>query len=374
MKPQEFFDLNGLWDLGKLKQFAQDNSVYCIQSPKYPNLVMLHYLDDCQWNNIWTEFSLMSRGLIVDLETKVIVAHPFNKFFNMGQVPETSYENLKGKIPFEVSEKLDGSMIIVFRNPRTGELATTSKGSFDSQHGAYALQFLPEVLKTCGNLVDNYTFIFELISPKFQIVIDYKKKVGYPEGLYLIGIRDKTSEEDWSYSSVQKWAETFGVPTFKRYKFDSLDSLIETSKTLPVLEEGYVIRFNDGLRVKIKGPEYLRVHKFLSKLSDKYLIEALISGDDKILIDLAPEEYRQDIVDKIALYVKIKGETITECDALLTRAEKGTRKEFAFWVRANVRKPLWAFMFNVYDNKQLKDAELFRWIGEQEKVSATTRI
>lgn len=374
MTPKTYFDENNLWDLGRLKEFADHHQVYCITSPKYPNLVMLHYRDDCQFDNTWTAFAKMCRGLIVDMQTQTVVAYPFDKFFNMGQMPETSYENIVKLGKFEVSEKLDGSMIILFVDPRTGKFATTTKGSFDSEHGVYALNFIPKIFDTFPDLVGRYTFMFELLSPKFQIVVDYKKKPGYPEGLYLIGIRDNQLNVVWEYSEVQRWAKTFDIPTFKTYDFESLDALIEKSKTLPVLEEGYVLRYKDGPMVKIKGPEYLRVHRFLSRLSDKYLIESLITGDAKLLIDLAPEEYRQDIIDKIAYYNRVKVETINECYTLLAQAPKDSRKEFAMWVKSTVRQALHGFMFQVFDNKTLKDAELFRWIGIQEKASTATRI
>jgi len=45
MNPAQYIKMNELWDLERLKQHAQHNNVYVIQSPKFPDVVMLHYMD-----------------------------------------------------------------------------------------------------------------------------------------------------------------------------------------------------------------------------------------------------------------------------------------------------------------------------------------
>src|ERR1035441_2735813 len=138
MTPEQYLNINDLWDLERLKQHAQHNSVYVIESPRFPNVVMLHYRDSCQYDNTWTTLSRMSRGLILDMKNRKVLAYPFNKFFNLGQMPETSYDSLAELGEFQTSEKLDGSMIITFIDPNTDTVTFTTKGSFDSEHGVYA--------------------------------------------------------------------------------------------------------------------------------------------------------------------------------------------------------------------------------------------
>lgn len=371
ISPYGYFQDHDLYDIDRLKAHAQEHSVYVIQSPRYPDLAMLHYMDECQYDNKWSDFSRMCRGLIVDLKAKTIIAYPFNKFFNLGQMPETQFDVLQWKGHFTVTEKLDGSMLILFRDPVTGENRFTTKGSFDSEHGLFATANMPEILKD-PKWTSEGTFIFELIEKKFQIVVDYAKK-GYPYGLYLIGFRWMDSRFV-SYPELVAIAKEMGVQVPHEYAFLSLDSLVKSAETLTVLDEGYVLRYKDDFLVKVKGTEYIRVHRFISRLSDKNLIESLKTGDADLLIDLAPEEYRADIVTKIALYRETAGSIEKQIMGIFENAPKGSRKEFALWVLALPNHDFRPALFTLFDNKPLQNAWLFDSVGKLLQVSSETKI
>ncbi len=235
----------------------------------------------------------MCRGLIVDMKNQVILSYPFNKFFNLGQSPETNYEVLKDKKDFEVSEKLDGSMLILFKNSSDNQYYFTTKGSFDSDHGKFATSIMPEILKQ-DRWVNDYTLMFELISSEFRIVIDYKAK-GYKQGIYLIGARDKRSNRLLTYAEVAAIAAELGFPCMKTYQFESLDQLVEKTKDLPMSEEGFVLRYPDGLMVKVKGAAYLRAHRFISCLSDKNILEAVKEGLEGPFVEICIQEINIDL-------------------------------------------------------------------------------
>lgn len=380
MTPQEYFELNGLFDLDTLKAFAQEHSVYVIQSPRFPNLAMLHYMDECQYDNKWTVFSRMARGLILDLTAKKIIAHPFNKFFNLGQMPETQFDILQWKGYFTVTEKLDGSMLVLFRDPTTGKNVFTTKGSFDSEHGIFATENMPESLKD-PKWTSQGTFVFELIEKRFQIVIDYAKK-GYAPGVYLIGYRAPDGQLA-SYPELVAVAAEMGVPVPKEYAFLSLDALVKSAENLSVLDEGYVLRYaKDDLMVKVKGTEYIRVHRFISRLSDRNLIESLKTGDADLLITLAPEEYRDDIISKIALYrdkafelkQKVFETFVTAPPEARSDRSKEARKAFAAWTLALEDKSLRPFLFQAFDGKPLENTKIFDLVGQLLQVSSETKI
>ena len=221
MNPEQYFNINDLWDLERLKQHAQHNNVYVIESARIPNVVMLHYMDAVQYDNLWNTFNRMCRGLILDMKNKKVLAYPFDKFFNLGQMPETSYDNLAALGGFETSEKLDGSMIIAFINPNDDKLTFTTKGSFDSEHGAYAneLPLSSNQRVALYEYATKGTLMFELIAKPFQIVVDYKKK-GYAEGLYLIGFRHEISNKLASFNALAGISEELNLPTFKTYSFE----------------------------------------------------------------------------------------------------------------------------------------------------------
>ena len=66
-------------------------------------------------------------------------------------------------------------------------------------------------------------------------------------------------------------------------------------------EEGFVVRFFNGDRVKIKGDEYIRLHKIMTNLSTTGVWEVLSSGGemDDLIKDVPDEFY-----NKIKDYVK----------------------------------------------------------------------
>jgi RNA ligase len=62
--------------------------------------------------------------------------------------------------------------------------------------------------------------------------------------------------------------------------FTSFADLVEHAKMLPKTEEGFVIRFSDGLRLKVKGNEYQRIHALISRCTPLAMWEAMVAGDD----------------------------------------------------------------------------------------------
>jgi len=376
MNPEQYIKINDLWDIERLKQHAQHNSVYVIESPRYPNVVMLHYMDACQYDNTWTTFSRMCRGLILDMKNRKVLAYPFEKFFNLDQMPETKYSALESLGEFETTEKLDGSMIIAFIDPNTDNLVFTTKGSFDSEHGQYAnnLPFTEEQRRVMKVWAGNGTLMFELIAKQFQIVIDYRKK-GYEEGLYLIGFRFDVNHKLASAGSLSVIADALKLPTAKTYSFTSLDTLIETTKNLSVLDEGFVIRFKNGPMVKIKGGAYLAAHRFISHLSDRNILEAVANGTASGLAQLAPEEYRQEVLDKIEYFQKRVAELEKTCYNLYSEAPHGgTRKDFALWVNTNVPSHFKGFLFKLLDGCPLDRPQLFKKLEEIDNIDGKTRI
>lgn len=80
-----------------------------------------------------------------------------------------------------------------------------------------------------------------------------------------------------------------------RYTYHSFTELSLAAKSLPATEEGFVIRFEGGLRLKLKGDEYRRIHSLISRCTPLAMWEAMQAGDDmqSIRRDL-PEEFWAD--------------------------------------------------------------------------------
>lgn len=250
------------------------------------------YTEACTYDRQWNDFTLLARGLILFPAEKKVVGMPFPKFFNLG---EHQIQNVPD-LPFETYEKLDGSLIILFHHK--GQWRTATKGSLKSDQALWATM---EIQKhKLDALVPGTTYLLEAIYHANKIVVSYSY-----EGLSLLGAYTEQGGE-LTYSELQQTAETSGFRVAKSYAYQSVSDLVARAAVLPSSEEGFVLRFSNGLRLKIKGDEYCRIHALISRLTPLAMWEAMMAGDDleKIRRDL-PEEFLQDF-DNIIMVLNQK--------------------------------------------------------------------
>ena len=146
---------------------------YIVSRPnKEETLLILNYTNKCQFDRLWDEITMICRGLIVDNDWNII-ARPFTKFFNLGELTEAlPYKK------FNVYEKLDGSLGILYWINNIPFIAT--RGSFESEQAIKGTEML---FKYQLDILDkNYTYLFEIIYPDNKIVVDY----GTEEKLVLL--------------------------------------------------------------------------------------------------------------------------------------------------------------------------------------------
>src|SRR5262249_3683870 len=196
------------------------------------------YSSHCVYENAWDRFSLMARGLILHPRDRRVVATPFPKFFNAGERGGTIPD-----LPFEVFEKVDGSLAIIHQFDGAWRAAT--KGAFDSPQAAWVEARLRA--HDLSALVPGATYLAEAVYPESRIVVRYDK----PE-LILLGayLEDGT---EVPFDALADTAERLGWRIARRHAFASFSALAEHTRGLPKTEEGFVIRFSDGLRLKLKG-------------------------------------------------------------------------------------------------------------------------
>lgn len=238
------------------------------------------YSQECVYNNGWNDFSLLARGLILHPDLREIIATPFPKFFNAGERNGTIPD-----LPFEVFEKVDGSLAIVHHFAGRWRVAT--KGSFDSTQAQWSENYLIGCDLTA--LDPSITYLAEAVYPENRIVVHYHK----PELVLLAAYRGNGTE--LSYGELTPIGYRTGWRVAKRYDFTSFSDLVDHAKGLSATEEGFVIRFANGLRLKLKGEEYRRIHSLISRCTPLAMWEAMKSGDDMAAIrrDL-PEEFWSD--------------------------------------------------------------------------------
>lgn len=342
---------HNLFDRAALEEYAERHLVRLRVSERLPHLGILHYAEEAIYGKKWTDFTKACRGVVVDFNNKKLLSRPYDKFFNLGEPEAPPLRELEKKT-FSATEKLDGSMIILFWDDTTKQFVTTTKGSLDSEQGVYATMLIPTSVQDV-TLVQEYTLMFELISPKYQIVVPYHK-LNYEEGLYLIGVRHNKSEKVFSPTEVQTFAKQYGLKVYKTSAFPSLDAAVDNVKGLPFTEEGFVLVFEDGEMVKIKGKEYLRVHRFVSNLSSKNILDILIAGQETEVYDnigMVPEEYRDDVEKTMKDFQKEAIMFRNECYSLFADAPRVDRKTFALHVNSKVPGEYKSFLFKLFENR-----------------------
>jgi RNA ligase len=262
----------------------------------------------------------MCRGLILDQDGNVI-AKSFDKFFNL---EEHSTEEIPNE-DFEVYEKLDGSLGILFWYQ--GKWILASKGSFVSEQALKGKQILNSKYNV-EPIPKGYTTLLEIIYPENRIVCNY----GDDEVLVVLSMISNASGKELDYDSLLKINEETGLPVVKKY--DGIEDYKTLKNLISKDREGYVVRFRNGFRVKIKGEEYVRLHRILTGFSNVDIWEYL--KDDKNLdelLDRVPDEFdswvRNTIKDIKTEYEKLDNEYKWIFKVLMRSPQSESKKGFA---------------------------------------------
>ena len=311
-----------------------------------------NYSRTCQYENKWDEITKACRGLILDQEGNVI-AKGFDKFFNM---EEHQPEEIPNE-PFEVFEKLDGSLGILFWYQGQWILAT--KGSFTSDQAIRGREILVKKYNF-EPIPKGYTTLVEIIYPENRIVCGY----GDEESLVVLSMINNSSGKELDYTSLLYISDETRMPVVKKYDavndYKTLKSLISKDR------EGYVIRFRNGFRMKIKGEEYVRLHRILTGFSNVDIWEYLKDGKNiDELLDKVPDEFdkwvRTTIKDlryeKMSIQEnagKLYDNFIENLSGHPRYGELPPKKEIAEWVMTQ-EEFLRPILFRMFDNKDSSD-------------------
>jgi RNA ligase len=287
--------------------------------PELP-LTIWNYSQSTQYAGNWDEVSLMTRGLVTDNETGEIVARPFKKFFNQDQNKHTPTKD------FEVFTKEDGSLGIAFNYK--GNWIIASRGSFTSEQAVWAAEFSNENLihGVAAMFNKELTYLFEIVYKENRIVVDY----GDYEGLILLGAINTKTGEELPYNELLQYAYFFDI--VKRY--DGITDYTTLKGMIGDNEEGFVIRFSNGDRMKIKGEEYLRLHRIMTGVSTTSVWEIMANGGnmEDVLKDVPDEFYDKikEVVRDIAVrFDNIRTDYIQYFTDIVFKIGREDRRRFA---------------------------------------------
>jgi len=316
-----------------------------IREVKWEGLYLYNYTNRAEYNDYWPEEVMMCRGLILDSQQN-IVALPMKRFFNYLQ---------GGRVPngymMEVTEKLDGSMGLLFKHEGRWRIAT--RGSFESGQALWATEFLNAKYKDAlCHIPAHLTLMFEIIYPENRIVVNY----GDRQGLVLIAVRNKATGDDSNfYPAIYGLAQELGFDTPKTFQFNSVHDIVDATSKIDASQEGWVARFSDGTRFKFKGDDYVYMHRIINQTTFKRVLEAVAGGHLDEMMKGVPDEFLVQVegwrleIDRTVQTVEDRVEKNFEI------APKDDRKTYALWVQSNCPGDA-PYMFSRLDDKDYRDA------------------
>lgn len=249
-----------MFELSKIKNYLDQDLISEREHPNASYLKIYNYTPKCQFDKKWDNITMLCRGLIVNTITKEILARPFPKFFNLSEHLEVFKKELPDEEPI-ISTKVDGSLGILYWLNDEPWIAT--RGSFNSEQAIWATYWFRKNIDYI-DIPRGLTLLFEIIYKKNRIVVNYDF-----EGLvFLSSIDIKTGKQVGYYPR--------GVKIVEQIENTDILKLAELDKKN---EEGFVVFYpKTNLRLKIKFPEYVRMHKILTGLSEKGIWEDFVKN------------------------------------------------------------------------------------------------
>lgn len=315
---------------------------------KFDHLTVYNYSRECQFSKEnWDLYTLCSRGLVIDTKRNKVVATPFPKFFNWGEIPE--------KLPdlsFTTTVKMDGSLGILFWDWTEKRWRFSTRGSLESEQAQWAEAHIES--HWIDHLHKGNTYLFEIVFPENRIVIPYDW-----EGLILLSVYDNEGWE-WDYEDLKDFGKTLGCRVVEKQQFSSVEQMFQKAKELPWDNEGWVVRYSNGFRIKIKGDEYCRLHRIISNVTPLAIWEAMLNGDDleSIRVNL-PEEILRDFDLIEGLLSDEFDEIFNELEGMNKKYEALSDKELGQMLQGgknfvNIRPDVMKLLFQCRKNNLLE--------------------
>ena len=292
-KPSASPSLDSYVDLELLNDMIRDGYVMQNRHPDDDSLSVLCYTRKVQFQGKWNDVTKKARGLIIqasadDLNDGVIVQRPWEKFFTISQIgsgwalgdeentnsADNAISSIDFDAPAEVTDKMDGSMGVLYMSP-TGRPAFATKGSFESEQALDYTRMMHQnekMYEATNGLLQNspdVTFVFELIGNyKHQVVLEYPGG----EDASLIGAINKNTGTYLSVKDFDTQWKDRGLRSVTPMPATSLNEALNLSDREN--SEGVVVRIisddpKKQMQIKIKQDDYLKLHKSRTGFSRK---------------------------------------------------------------------------------------------------------
>ncbi len=289
------------------------------------------------------------RGIAYDTGTGALAARPLHKFFNWGERPEEDM-GLDWAAPHTVCEKLDGTLMFpaVLAD---GEILWCTRAGRTGMAKALQAMLPAHVWRRAEalTLIDGVpcTPCFEHTSPANRIVLGYDRP-----RLSLLAVRERESGRYLTSAEVEKACGAAGIGAGTASDLGTAGGLLGDRRTVDPAaperfvesvwerkgEEGVVIAFESGHRVKVKTAEYAALHHVRSHIeSERIVLGLVLDNNEDILFQVIPPEAGGTVrqyADGVRSAMRARASEIARKVECLSR-ETDTRKAFAQrWMEA----------------------------------------
>lgn len=234
--------------------------------------------DECIWvfpkleGTKWTTENEILRSSIWRKSDYELVSPGFKKFFNWEQTPLVHPAPLRLHEKIQCVEKMDGSCLIVSKYKkqlitRTRRALTASLLNGEELEKVLKVKY-PKVFDNAIINSEQYTMLFEWVTPSNQIVLNYPE----PD-LYLTGM---ICHADYSYCTQQTLddnARDLGVKRPKYFTYKSVEEMLAQVNELKGAE-GVCVYYGNGQRIrKVKSEWYITMHNFRTEMNLKNIVD-----------------------------------------------------------------------------------------------------
>lgn len=237
-------------------------------------LTLRSYTKAAFYKKMWTPEVILSRGHVTDSSGKY-VSRPFDKFFNLGEMAETTaehlfreHQNLPGSV-FRATEKFNGHLAILFHH--NGNWINTTKGGFNTEFTKRDRVIIDGCVDY-NMLHTSFTYMFEIMDPEHDPhVLHQFMDSEFLNTAILIGVRDNESgkyvdlyDRGWvpgvQSHPVMKTAEK----TFQTLA--ELEAWLDYLRKLRIPTEGWVVNLMSNgqptITFKVKTKRFLEMRYY----------------------------------------------------------------------------------------------------------------
>ena len=238
------------------------------------NISSFNFKRDVFYKKTWDSLNVHARGLFVNTHAEVIVARAYEKFFNVGERPETQPDALLGALRYPVRAwvKENGYLGLVGFDPERDVLVFASKSSLTSEFAQWLQQQFDQLVPlgtpareqiTAYLRSDNgKTLVFEVVEPVHDPhIINYDR----PALILLDIVHNTVVFQTAKAIERAKIAKLIGCKVKQQARLiadaPALQAWLAELKSFDYRYndeniEGFVLEDSDGFMVKVKLPWY----------------------------------------------------------------------------------------------------------------------